>query len=276
MAPEEEEAGVASVGTPDEGAGAVDAESTASPAETSLSAESEAQPSAAFDWVTWEGETDSLPDGARAWAAPFKTHYSKGLEEKVSEAEELKKIYDSLLSENADPRVPDLEAKIKELEEAGTASTSEWETKYSALEKQHQEYQATIEAAIEKEAEDYSKWFQQENPDIFENEALAEVFVGLMDEGWDMETAAKAVRLPAPLLQAARQAKADGVPDSYALRLAGRAERPAAPRPGAKLTAGATAPARSREQAMLPDKVQPTSFKDLRNQVARTALKRSS
>jgi hypothetical protein len=242
----------------------------------SLSTDSEAQPTASFDWDGWDGEVDTLPESAREWATPFKTHYTKGLETQLTEVEELKKLYDGLLAGHTDPRLEQMEAKIKEMEELHGKSSSEWETKYAELEKTYNEYHQQVEAAIDKEAEEYAQWFQQENTDLFENETLAEVFVGLLDEGWEMETAAEAARLPAPLLQAARQAKADGVPDAYALRIVGQAKSPAAPRPGAKLTAGATVPARSREQAMLPEKVQPTSFKDLRNQVARLALKRTS
>lgn len=273
---EEVEAGVAPA--PASASDASEAVGSASDAsvDDSLSTESEAQPTASFAWDEWDGETDSLPEAAREWADPFKTHYNKGLETQLTEVEELKKLYDGLLSGHSDPRLEQMETKLKEMEGLHGKTNSEWETKYGELEKTHQEYQTQVEAAIDKEAEEYAEWFQQENTDLFENENLAELFVGLLDEGWEMETAAEAARLPAPLLQAARQAKADGVPDAYALRIVGQAKSPAAPRPGAKLTAGATVPARSREQAMLPDKVQPTSFKDLRNQVARLALKRTS
>ena len=140
------------------------------------------------------------------------------------------------------------------------------------MEKTYKDYQSNVEATIEREAEQYAKWFKSENADLFEDDNLAATFVALLDEGWEMETAATAARLPAAALNAARQAKADGVPDEYALRLSGGAESPSAPRPGASITSGATSQARSSEQMALPDKVEATSFKDLRSQAARFAL----
>tara|TARA_R110000765_G_scaffold426164_1_gene540970 strand:- start:842 stop:1480 length:639 start_codon:yes stop_codon:yes gene_type:complete len=206
------------------------------------------------------------------------SYYSKRADtrfaEKLTEVEDLKELYDSLLSGKRDPKIGELEEALAEWEEKHNGTISEWEGKYGELEKTHKQYEANVEAAINQEATEYAGWFQSENADIFENEQLAAVFVGLLEEGWELEGAAEAARLPAPLLQAARQAKADGVPDSYAIRLAGRAKSPAAPRPGARITSGATTPARSREQTMLPNTKAPTSFKDLRHHAATRALKR--
>ena len=247
--------------------------------DTSLSTDSEASPSASFDWDSWGGETEALPELARKWAEPFGAYYSKRsdsqLESKLSEVEDLKNLYDTLLEGKRDPKMGELEKALAEWEEKHGTAVSEWEGKYGELDKTYNQYKANVEAAIDQEAEEFSKWFQTENADIFESEQLAEVFVGLLEEGWELEGAAEAARLPASLLQAARKAKADGVPDSYAIRLAGRAKSPAAPRPGARITSGATTPARSREQTMLPDTKAPTSFKDLRHLAARDALKRT-
>ena len=246
--------------------------------DTSLSTDSEASPPASFDWDSWDGETDSLPEAAREWAKPIGSYFSKRadtrLEERLTEVEDLKELYDSLLSGKRDPKIGELEKALAEWEEKHNGVISEWEGKYNELEKTYKQYEANVEAAITQEAVEYAEWFQSENADVFENEQLAAVFVGLLEEGWELEGAAEAARLPAPLLQAARQAKADGVPDSYAIRLAGRAKSPAAPRPGAKITSGATTPARSREQTMLPDTKAPASFKDLRHHAATRALKR--
>tara|TARA_R100000664_G_scaffold31394_1_gene44952 strand:+ start:1504 stop:2373 length:870 start_codon:yes stop_codon:yes gene_type:complete len=229
-----------------------------------------------FGWDDWKGEVDNLPEQIRGWATPMQSYYQKWADDKaasmVDDATSLKELYNSLLEGKEDPRVAEYAAKLKELEEAQGKATSEWETKYGDLEKTYKDYQANVEATIEREADQYAKWFKSENADLFENETLAATFVALLDEGWEMETAATAARLPAAALNAARQAKADGVPDEYALRLSGGAESPSAPRPGASLTAGATSQARSSEQMALPEAVEATSFRDLRSQAARLAL----
>ena len=229
-----------------------------------------------FGWDDWKGEVDNLPEQVRGWATPMQTYYQKWADDKaasmVDDAKSLKELYNSLLEGKEDPRVAEYAAKIKELEEAQGTATTEWESKYGELEKTYKDYQSNVEATIEREAEQYAKWFKSENADLFEDDNLAATFVALLDEGWEMETAATAARLPAAALNAARQAKADGVPDEYALRLSGGAARPSAPRPGASLTSGATSQARSSEQMALPDKVEATSFKDLRSQAARFAL----
>lgn len=257
---------------------AVPVEGSASEAEA---AEESAQPSAfpsadEFGWDDWKGEVDTLPEQVRGWATPMQGYYQKWADDKASsmvdDATSLKELYNSLLDGKADPRVAEYTAKFKEMEEAQGKATSEWETKYSGLETQYKEYQTRVETSIEREAAQYAKWFKTENPDLFENETLSTTFVALMNEGWEMESAAVAARLPAASLQAARQAKADGVPDEYALRLSGGAESPSAPRPGASITSGATSQARSSEQLALPGKVEAASFHDLRKQAARLAL----
>ena len=250
--------------------------------DSSLSGESGGdQPSAfpsseEFGWDDWDGEVETLPEQIRPWAEPLSSRYTTRADERIAQSAKdsssLKELYDALIEGKEDPRVAQYTQQLKELEEKHTGVLGEWETKYGDLEKIHKDYQTNVEAAITKEADQYAKWFRSQNEDIFANDTLSATFVALLEEGWEMESAAVAARLPAASIQAARQAKADGVPDAYALRLAGGAESPAAPRPGAKITSGATAPARSSEQAALPEKVEATSFRDLRNQVARTAL----
>ena len=255
---------------------------TDAPTDSSLSGESGGdQPSAfpsaeEFGWDDWDGEVGTLPEQIRPWAEPLSSRYTARADERIAQSTKdstsLKELYEAMLEGKEDPRVAQYMQQIKELEEKHTGALGEWETKYGELEKTHSTYQANVEAAITKEADQYAKWFRAQNEDIFADNTLSATFVALLEEGWEMESAAVAARLPAASIQAARQAKADGVPDAYALRLAGGAESPAAPRPGAKITSGATAPARSSEQAALPEKVEATSFRDLRNQVARTAL----
>ena len=257
----------------------VESTETVSPVEAGVQAPASPPATAEdFGWDGWDGEVDSLPEPARGWATPLQSHYTRQADQRVEQHTKdvsgLKELYEALLEGKTDPRIDTYAAQVKELEDKHTSLVGEWQGKYDTLESAYKQYQGNVEAAIDKEADQYATWFKGQNPDVFSDEKLATTFVALLEEGWEMESAVTASRLPVAQLQAARQAKADGVPDSYALRLAGGAESPAAPRPGAKITSGATSPARSREQTMVPEKVAPTSFKDLRHQVARLALKK--
>lgn len=246
--------------------------------DSSLSSDAgESQPSAFpsaddFGWDDWDGDSEALPEEVRGWADRFTLRADERVAAATQDSATLKELYEALLEGKEDPRVEQYSQQLKELGESHETALTEWKNKYGELETTHQTYQRNVEAAITREADQYAKWFRTQNEDIFADEQLSASFVALLEEGWEMESAAVAARLPASALQTARQAKADGVPDEYALRLTGGAESPTAPRPGATITSGAQVPARSSEQAVLPEKVEPTSFQDLRTQAARRAI----
>lgn len=81
-------------------------------------------------------------------------------------------------------------------------------------------YQEAVNSSIEAEAKEYADWFQRTNPDLYEDKNKGLIFAGLLEEGWEMETAAEVARLSVPEIRAAREAKNEGVPDAYAIRLA--------------------------------------------------------
>ena len=230
--------------------------------------------SSSFDWGAWDGSNEALPEDARVWAEHFTTFYdgrqAQALEKQRLEIEDTKKIYDALMGGQEDPRVEEYKGQLKD-----------WENKHAQqlavhnkLQAEYTTYQKSINDAIEKEADQYAAWFRSENKDLFEDKKLETTFYGLVEEGWELESAAKATRLPSEMLDLARKAKADGVPDVYALRFAARgAGRTQAPRPGARITAGATTPSRAPEQTHIAES-SALSMKDLRGQVARNALKK--
>tara|TARA_R110002110_G_scaffold148612_2_gene339691 strand:- start:687 stop:1583 length:897 start_codon:yes stop_codon:yes gene_type:complete len=225
-----------------------------------------------FGWDDWDGTHDALPEPVRGWGSRLSTHYSSAADTKIKEQQEsseyTQRLYDALMSGDEDPRISEYSTKI-----------ADWETKFGTLDDKHstmsteyEEFKASVNAAIEQEAEEYANSFRETNSDLFSDEKLAETFADLLEEGWDLETAAEASRLPSSVLEVAKKAKADGVPDSYALKLAsGTRSATPKPRPGAKLTAGATTPSRSPEQTKLQDTAA-MSLKDWRTHVARKAL----
>tara|TARA_R100001510_G_scaffold19527_1_gene17040 strand:- start:33035 stop:33916 length:882 start_codon:yes stop_codon:yes gene_type:complete len=221
-----------------------------------------------FGWDDWDGSIDVLPEQMHGWGAQFDAYYQKQIESATQDSESTRELYEALMGGKEDPRLAELRDNV-----------SEWEKKYEALQGDHEvttrefdEYQRVVQEAVEQEAQEYATEFAESNPDLFDNEELAEVFADLLEDGWILEHAAVAARLPQEILEVAKQAKADGVPDSYALKLAqGAKSKPAKPRPGAALTAGATTPARSSEQAEIAGSV-PMSLREFRKQVARNAL----
>jgi len=140
---------------------------------------------------------------------------------------------------------------------------------------EYKEYQKVVQQAIDQEAEEYAVAFRDANPKLFEKGTeLNKNFVGLMQEGWTVESASVASRLPERALSVAREARANGVPETYALRLAeGAKSKPTEPRPGAQITAGATIPAKSPAQASLEPDTKAMSLRDFRTLAARRALK---
>ena len=221
-----------------------------------------------FGWDDWDGSLDVLPEQMHGWGSQFDAYYQKQIEAATQDSESTRELYEALMGGKEDPRLNELRGNV-----------SEWERKYEALQGDHEvttrefdEYQRVVQEAVEQEAQDYAAEFAESNPDLFENEELSEVFADLLEDGWILEHAAVAARLPQQILEVAKQAKADGVPDSYALKLAqGAKSKPAKPRPGAALTSGATTPARSSEQAPLVGNM-PMSLNEFRKQVARNAL----
>ena len=210
----------------------------------------------------------------QAWSQQFNRYYmakqDAALEQQRLSDADTKRIYEALIGGNEDPRVGEYQEQVAEWEQKHQAQLAE----HTKLQEQYAAYQKSIDEAIDQEATEYAAWFKSENKDLFADKELENTFYGLVDEGWELEAAAKATRLPQQALVLARKAKADGVPDVYALRFAsGGGRRTQAPRPGARITAGATTPSRAPEQTQIEER-SALSMKDLRGQVARIALKK--
>tara|TARA_R100000388_G_scaffold94380_2_gene81407 strand:+ start:194 stop:1075 length:882 start_codon:yes stop_codon:yes gene_type:complete len=263
----------------------VDAASDEAPAtsEPSLSADTDSEepapvsfPSADdFGWDSWDGEFDKLPEQLRGWGDKFHGYYGSrhqaALDQQRQQMEQQHSLYEALISGKEDPRVEQYAGQLKDWEQ----KHSVLEAKFAALESDNKLFVESVNKSIEAEAERFAQAFQESNTDLFNDEALANTFADLLEEGWDLETAAEASRLPQNVLEVAKQAKADGVPDSYALKLArGTKMRTPQPRPGAKLTSGATTPSRSPEQVETTN-TGAMSLADWRKHVARNALNSS-
>lgn len=189
-----------------------------------------------FDFEGWGGELDTLPDIYRPMGTRLSEHWSAKIKEHATDFEDLRQLNEALLLGNEDPRLGEQQTQLTELQE-----------KYKAQSEEYSQFKTSIEKLYEEEAERYVREFREKNSDIFEDDAKAAQLQELIEGDWEPDIAVKLLTLGEEGVKLAQAAKADGVPDSYAVRLAeatlaktqviARVE----PRAGARITSGATA-----------------------------------
>lgn len=207
-----------------------------------------------FNVSQWDGDIQKLPEDVRdfvdvlsrqkfsAIEAEFKAKQTEleravkaeaqnrpGADAKVEELQRELELY-KLLAEGAeDPRVADLGKKA-----------TEWEQKYTALNKQFESMQA----------ENDQRWitdFKAKHADLFADKAKTEQLLGFIDKGWDEEAATQLVGASEELIRMAtelvKQHKLGYDGHAFAIQHAkmkiGADVGPRKPRPAAEITSGA-------------------------------------
>tara|TARA_Y100000310_G_scaffold339575_1_gene432664 strand:- start:1255 stop:2118 length:864 start_codon:yes stop_codon:yes gene_type:complete len=221
-----------------------------------------------FDLDSWNGEIDTLPELHRSVGTRINDMWNKRYTTKEEEMAELHRLNDALLLGGDDPR-------LKEYQDKFTAS----EGKYAELETQFKEYQAHIQASVEQDAKDYASRFKEKHQEIFDDKEKSAQLAGLIEADWDPEVAVKLLSYGEKAMEIAANAKRDGVPDSYAMRLVEAAIAPKRQaetkvRPGAKITSGATASSLPNQSVMSLEDA--PSLDDKRTIAARRALRVAS
>ena len=243
---------------------------------SSTPSEEESNPYASFDWDSWDGSHKSFPDSVQPWAERVYNQREDWVNDQIStsegELDRLRNLYETLVSGHDDPRLSEFESKVTSWEQ----KYKELEDKHSASLEEHTTYKSSIDAAIETEADAYADRFATKHAAIFNDADKSNMFSNLVEEGWDFEIVPELMSLNEDEINSARTAKKDGVPDRYAIQLAVRSARSKPdPRPGARITAGATTPSVTPNQVK-SDFASAKSFDDVRTIAARTALKRHS
>lgn len=226
-----------------------------------------------FSWDSWDGTTDALPEPVRDWGKRI-YDYRQGwvdTEMKTREADiqRLQEIYNGLIDGQEDPRVKEFsernEAQLKEIEELKQS--------FGATQKEYEEYKAAVQKAIDDEAKAIADNFKATHSEIFKDPEKLSLLEELLGEDWDLEAIPEVMALSDTARAVARKARVEGTPDRYALQLAASVvSKPAAPRPGATITSGATgsAPTPHRATAGSGDA---KTFDELRNNAVGRALK---
>tara|TARA_R110000824_G_scaffold16895_3_gene69412 strand:+ start:685 stop:1545 length:861 start_codon:yes stop_codon:yes gene_type:complete len=237
----------------------------AAPEEAAAPTEPEQPTLPDFDFDSWDGVLDGLPEHYRPMGQNFESRLTSKVGEYESKMTELEKLNDALLGGVEDPRIMDL-----------TTEVDGYKTQYEDLFNEYSNYRKQIDQLVEEDAQKYAEGFREEHKEYFEDEAKGQELAELIESNWDPAAAVALLKLGPEAKVIGQKAKADGVPDSYALRLAETAVRPrprAAPRPGAKITSGATASSSPHQELMEIENT--TSLDDKRLLVARRALKAS-
>lgn len=221
-----------------------------------------------FNWDDWDGVVDSLPEDHRDVGSKVSSRFESQMNDKDAELESLRELYDAMMLGQEDPRVSKLEASQKE-----------FDSRYNGLQEQFDGYKAQVEKAQAAEAQEWANKFEERHKDLLGDKKQRGRMVEFLDKGWEPEAAVQLLTMDEEFLQMAEEAKGNGVPDSYAIRLAevsaGKSQvekkRKAAPRPGARITAGATG-AKNPQQAIRAVK-DTDSLDDRRMIAARAALR---
>ena len=221
-----------------------------------------------FEWGSWDGSVDALPESHRELGGHFNSHYQSRMTDKDDEIAGIKELYDALLMGEEDPRIAKLESAAKD-----------FDSRYSGLESEFQTYRDEVEKQQTAEASDWAQKFEEQHKELLGDEKHRDRMIELLDSGWEPEYAIQLLNMDEEFVEVAEEAKGNGVPDSYAIRLAevsaGKRQvekkAKATPRPGARITAGATG-AKNPQQA-IRDVKDTDSLEDRRMIAARAALK---
>jgi hypothetical protein len=250
-------------------ADSLDVEAPASSPEGALDAAAVGDEGASsFDWDEWDGAVDGLPEEHREVGGRISSNFDTRINDKEAELTGLRELYDAMMMGNEDPRISKFQTE-----------QSSFDERYNGLQEQFNDYKAQTEKAQSEAAQEWANKFEERHKDLLGDTKHRERMVELIDDGWEPEVAVQLLTMDEEFVKMAEEAKGDGVPDSYAIRLAevsaGKSQvekrRKSAPRPGARITAGATG-AKNPQQALRTTGDSDT-LDDRRMIAARAALK---
>ena len=226
-----------------------------------------------FGWDDWDGDVGTLPELVQPWGSRFARYHQDRAQAESQEVAQLRELYESLMAGEEDPRVGEMTTKLEELQ----AKFSELEASGKTTAQEYEDFKKAVEQSLEEEATAYAERYRAQHKDIFADEAKSAKLAELLEAGWELDYAPIALGLSPEALAVAQKALEDGVPMRYAIQLAQTqspkpARRP--PRPGAKITSGATRAPRTPNQAPKDALKEARSFDDLRMLAAQRAMKR--
>lgn len=206
---------------------------------------------------TLANERKQFEDERLLWQTE-KSAWDEGKSELESERDLLKRI----LAGSEDPRVGEL-----------TTANTELQANIEKLQADYDAFQKMVDEDIEQQAKEYADSFANAHPEIFEDDEKRAQFSSLLDKEWEPEIAVKLVGADERVVEMAAQLREQGASHNlafeHALLKAGTSKARQAPRPGAKLTAGAES--KNNPESTVGDTM-PRTSKDARFNAARAAV----
>ena len=212
------------------------------------SADASTNGSDSFDFSGWDGTEEALPEVHRSIYTNINERLNTGVNDLRAGLRRDREIYQALLDgeDVAGEQAKELKTTRATLEELQTNSSS-WAEERTGFESQISELNGKLNQLQEAEhaaVDEWARGFQQQYEQLLSDEAVKTNFVAMLEAGVDPEVGIELVQVPDAVSDKALQYMSDGVPGSYALRLAKNEVQEAEivePRPAAELTAGATA-----------------------------------
>ena len=251
--------------------------------------DSATDPLAGFDATSWDGNFDSLPDLLREPVSYLHKQLEKGYTRKFQDLAQQRKAFDERQEELKAAKPTDWDAQKKQLEEERdllrsilsgaedprlskfTQHNTELQAEIERLTSEYADFKGLVEADIDAQAETYAEEYKKRNAHIFKNEEKRLQLAGMLNEGWDPESAAKLIGQNEKTIELANQLRKKGTPTEvaveHALLKAGKRKR--TPRPGAQLTSGAES---RNNPASVRNSTVPASAREARLSAARQAI----
>lgn len=166
-----------------------------------------------FDWSSWDGSVDSLPETDRDTYRPVVDYYGKRLADNDAERERYERFMATL--EN-DPRIEDLTKKIEAETSAHGLTRKELEARDARIKAAEAEIQAYRDEVAKIEADR----FKAAHGEKINDAAWMDTVIAAVDAGWDLDDAARLADLHPDARTVAQQAMKDGAKPSVALEYA--------------------------------------------------------
>jgi hypothetical protein len=173
---------------------------TAAPSDGSVES-----PAPEFDWDSWDGKHDVLPEQLREYAPKFEAYYTKEAQAQMAETARMREIYEAMLEGREDPRLTELQQKY----ETETSSARELREKYEATQREFEAFKAEQEQAQLAQATAQADAFKKQNAWIFENEEFQRLGGELLNEGFEPDELPVLLRQHDDVLARAREIMKD-------------------------------------------------------------------
>jgi hypothetical protein len=162
-----------------------------------------------FGWDDWDGDSGGLPETVSPWYDQFQTRFKAGHQTDLDAADarykSLDEAFTAALANNEDPRYGELEAKHTEMQ-AELSRMQEWRTQRETLD--------------ERDAQDWSKWFIEQNREVLAKSESREKYISYLQADIEPGDAITLLSLPDDAVAEALKARQEGAPSAWAAKVA--------------------------------------------------------